>query len=137
MAKYKKVISAAALVSACAVVLLPVVSLGYSIGDPLVPPCGPDPVTGKCLWGWQELMGLVNNLMTFGLKYMAVPIAACMGCYAGGLLIFGGSETASIWTKVKSICLNTVLGLILALAAWLIVRLILTILGWDGGWIGF
>ena len=102
-----------------------------------MPPCGKDPVTGKCVWGWQELMTLVNNIVTFALVYLTVPIAAVMFAYAGFLMVTGGEEIASAKTKAKNIFLNTVIGLVLALAAWLIIKLVLQTLGWEGEWIGF
>ena len=66
---------------------------------------------------------------------MAVPIAAIMFAYSGFLLVTAaGSDTK---TKAKNIFFNTVLGLVFALAAYLIIKLILLTLGWDSSWIGF
>ena len=113
--------------------LLPAISLAYSLGEPLVTKCSGDP----CIWGWRELLLLVNNLVTFALKYMATPIAAIMFAYAGFIMVTAGEESSSAKTKAKGIFLNTVIGFVLALAAWLIVRLLLEILGWNGSWIGF
>lgn len=110
---------------------LPALSFAYTLGDPLVPTC---PTTG-C--GWNELMTLVNNVITFILEYMVIPIAAIMFFYAGFLMITAGGEAAGARTKAKSIFTNAVIGLIIAVAAWLIVRTILSILGYQGAWIGF
>jgi hypothetical protein len=63
---------------------------------------------------------------------MAIPIAAIMFFYAGFLLVTAGGEAAGARTKAKSIFTNAVIGLVLAIACWLIVKLILTILGWNG-----
>lgn len=68
---------------------------------------------------------------------MAVPIAAIMFAYAGFIMVTAGGESSSAKTKAKDIFLNTLIGLVLALAAWLIIKLLLNILEWDGGWIGF
>jgi len=86
--------------------------------------------TSKC--DWNALLTLVNNIITFLLYYMAIPIAAIMFFYAGFLLVTAGGEAAGARTKAKSIFTNAVIGLVLAIACWLIVKLILTILGWNG-----
>ena len=65
-----------------------------------------------------------------------MPIAAIMFTYAGFLLITAGGETASARTKAKNILLHTIGGLVVAVAAWLIIHTILSILGYSGSWIG-
>jgi len=103
--------------------IIPVFSLAYTLGDPLVPPCT------NC--GWNDLMTLVNNVITFILYYMAIPIAAIMFAYAGFLMVTAGGETAGARTKAKSIFTNAFIGLVIACAAWLIIKLILSILGYN------
>ena len=100
-------------------------------------PCSNTPdASGKILQpcDFNALMDLVNNIITFILFYMAIPIAAIMFAYAGFLLITAGGGEAK--TKAKGIFTNAVLGLLLAAAAWLIVSTILSILGYEGAWIG-
>ncbi len=112
-------------------------STDYSKG---LVPCDntPDPDTGiipdtsKC--DFNQLMALVNKIINFILFGMAIPIAAIMFAYAGFLLITAGGGEAK--TKAKGIFTNAVLGLLLAAAAWLIVSTILSILGYEGAWIG-
>jgi hypothetical protein len=83
-----------------------------------------------------DFMTLVNTVIQFLLFKMAVPIAAIMFAYAGfTMVISGGSPEAK--TKAKTIFTNVALGLIIAVAAWLIIRTILLILDYEGGWIGF
>jgi len=96
-------------------------------------PC--DNVTNKC--DFNQFMNLVNIIIKFILVDMVIPIAAIMFAYAGFLLVTAGGEAAGARTKAKSIFTNAVLGLIIAVAAWLIVRTILSILGYNGSWIGF
>lgn len=86
--------------------------------------------------GWNELMDLVNTVINFILLKMVLPLSAIMFAYAGFLLVTAGGETAHARTKAKEIFLNTVIGLAVAVAAWLIISTILAILGWDGSWIG-
>ncbi|HBB49761.1 TPA: hypothetical protein DEQ22_02930 [Candidatus Nomurabacteria bacterium] len=118
------------------ILLTPVLSLAYTLGEPLVPDCDRS-VAEQCTWGWNELLTLVNNIITFILVYMAVPIAAIMFAYAGFLLVTAGGEVAGARTKAKGIFTNTLLGLVIAVAAWLIISTILSILGYNGAWIGF
>ena len=83
------------------------------------------------------LMSLVNRVIHFVLFDMVVPIAAIMFIYAGFLMVTAGGEAAGARTKAKSIFTNAVLGLIIAVAAFLIIRTVLSILGYEASWIGF
>ena len=86
---------------------------------------------------FNALMALINTVIKFILFDMAIPIAAIMFAYAGFLMVTAGGEAAGARTKAKSIFTNAVFGLVLAVAAWLIVNTILSILGYTGDWIGF
>jgi hypothetical protein len=81
---------------------------------------------------FDALMTLIDNVTRFIFFDMAIPIAAIMFAYAGFLLITAGAESAGAKTKAKSIFTSTVLGLVIAMAAWIIVELILTTLGFVG-----
>ncbi|MEJ0002239.1 MAG: hypothetical protein WDN09_03655 [bacterium] len=89
-----------------------------------------DPCTLK------TLLDMVNNVVHFILFFMVVPIGAIMMCYAGFLLVTGGGEEARK-TKAKELIWNVVWGLVIAIAAWLIVETILKLLGYDGSYFGF
>ena len=111
--------------------ILPSISFAvYKLGDPLVP-C----TDGKAC-DFNQLMTLVNNVITFILEYMAIPIAAIMFAYAGFLLVTAqGGEAKS---KAKNIFSDAVIGLIIAMAAFLFIKLILSTLGFTGAsWVGF
>lgn len=123
--------------------IMPVLSLAAN--TPLVP-CNNNnaPITNSdgtitqpipC--NFNQLMNMVNIVIKFILYDMVIPIAAIMFAYAGFLYITAGAEVASAKTKAKSIFTNVVLGLIFAVAAFLIVKTILSILGYQGSWIGF
>jgi hypothetical protein len=86
---------------------------------------------------FNALMALINTVVKFILFDMAIPIAAIMFAYAGFLMVTAGGEAAGARTKAKSIFTNAIFGLVLAVAAWLIVNTILSILGYTGDWIGF
>jgi hypothetical protein len=114
------------------IVVLPFISLAQgqtSTSGSLVPCDGLD-----C--DFKKLIQLVNNVINFILFIMVVPIAAIMFAYAGFLLLTSGGE-ASQKTKAKKIFANVGIGFIIAVASWLIINLLLTLLGYDGSWIGF
>lgn len=92
------------------------------------------PCTENC--GFNDFMQLINNFVDFILFKLTVPIAAICFAYAGFLMITSGGEVSKK-TKAKNILVNVVLGFIFALAAWLIINTILSVLGYDGAWIGF
>ena len=128
MSKTKKfIISNCAFMIVFLMLLVPVFS--FAAGD-LVTCDGAD-----C--DFNALMELVNEVIRFILFNMVVPIAAIMFAYAGFLLVTAGGETAGARTKAKTIFTNAVIGLVLAVASWLIIRTILSILGYKGDWIGF
>lgn len=89
----------------------------------------------KC--GWKELIGMINGIINFLLFKMAIPIAAIMFFFAGFKMVTAGGEAAHAREQAKSIFSNTVFGLILATASFIIIKTILSILGYEGAWIGF
>jgi hypothetical protein len=141
-----------------AIFLFPIISLADDPADNggLVP-CGvgrsevvitKDPATGKDIEtggeilnpcetnGFVYLMKMINTVINFVLFKMALPIAAIMFAYAGFLLVTSGGETSKR-SKAKSIFVNVAIGLVIAVAAWLIINTILSIVGFHGEWVGF
>jgi len=90
----------------------------------------------KCEWGFNELLKLINNVITFVLFSLALPIAAIMFAYAGFLMITAGGSSEKVG-QAKRIFTNVALGFIIAVIAYLIIAAILSILGFEGDWIGF
>jgi hypothetical protein len=140
MQKIKKILISASIVL---MVVVPGISLAQGAPDSGLVHCG---ITDKAVLAahkdyanpcdFNSLMDLVNTVINFILFKMVVPIAAIMFAYAGYLLVTAGGETAGARTKAKSIFTNAIVGLIIAVAAWLIVSTILAILGYNGTWIG-
>lgn len=137
----KKITTYILFISIVLILIIPVASLAQA---PLVP-CnnnsgsvtnsdGTTSLATPC--NFNALMTLVNNIINFILVYMTVPIAAIMFAYAGFELVTAGGESAHARTKAKSIFTNAVIGLVIAIACWLVVHSILSILGFDGSWIG-
>lgn len=89
-------------------------------------------VTNPC--GFNDVIILINNIIFFIIFYLAIPICAIMFAYAGFLLVTAGGEAAGARTKAKTIFLHAALGLVIAVAAWLIVKTILSIVEYK--WIG-
>ena len=75
-------------------------------------------------------MKLINWVIDFILKKLALPIAAIMFVYAGFLMVTGGGSTEAAG-KARKIFTSTALGLILAAAAWVIVKAFLSIMGYK------
>ncbi len=88
------------------------------------------------LCDFNALMKLVNTVIKFILYDMVIPIAAIMFVYAGFELVTSGGSTEKRGIA-KKVFTNAVIGLIIAVAAFLIIRTILSILGYSGSWIGF
>jgi amino acid transporter len=76
-----------------------------------------------------DFLTLINNVINFTIKFLAIPIAAIMFVYAGFLLVTAGGGEAK--TKAKTIFSNAVLGLVIAAGAWVIVRTLLQVAGYK------
>lgn len=104
----------------------------------LVPECSRtgdtiNPVTGNyshpC--DFNVVISLINKLITFVLVDLATPLFALILIYVAWLYLSSGGSSENV-TKAKKIFFNVVIGYIIALAAWLIVKTILAALGFTG-----
>ncbi|OGI63924.1 hypothetical protein A2914_02290 [Candidatus Nomurabacteria bacterium RIFCSPLOWO2_01_FULL_41_21] len=86
--------------------------------------------------GFNHIFELISKVINFLLVVIALPIAAIMFAYAGFLFMFSGVQPEQR-SKAKKIFGNVALGFILALAAWLIIHTILTLLGYTSSWLIF
>lgn len=113
--------------------------LAYVHGAGLVPDCGvttsttsggkeKTSVSNPC--GFDDLMQLINNVINFLLFVIATPLVAIIFCYAGFLLLTSAGNEERM-KKVKSIFFNVVVGYIIALIAWLLVKTILVTVGFN------
>lgn len=107
-------------------------------GKSLVP-CGHSEqgvISNPC--SFKDFMTMINGGITFILKFLVVPIAAVMFFYAGFELVTSGGSTEKRGLA-KKVFTNAVIGLVIAVGAWLIVKTILSILSSPGTWtwIGF
>ncbi|MFA7285488.1 MAG: hypothetical protein WC011_01410 [Candidatus Paceibacterota bacterium] len=102
-------------------------------------PCGNDKdkdgaIINPCDFNY--FLFMINKIINFILTVLALPLAAIAFAYAGFLLLFSGGQSSQR-EKAKSIFWNTAKGLIIIAACWLIISTILSVLGYDGAWIGF
>ena len=85
-----------------------------------------------CAGSWEGLIQLVNNLIAFALTVVMGIVAPIMFAYIGFSFIVSGGEP-SARTKAKDMALNLVVGIVLAMAAYIIVYFLLTSLTTTGG----
>ncbi|HUC88524.1 MAG TPA: pilin [Candidatus Paceibacterota bacterium] len=145
------------LIVGCAIVLTPALSFSVAYAaNPIVPDCNTGAlINGKPLYdqngkplldsknqpvyeqvyknpcNFDSLMTLINNVINFLLITIVTPLVALILVYAGFLMIFSGGSSEKV-TKAKSIIKNVVIGFVIALAAWLVVKTILVTLGFTG-----
>jgi hypothetical protein len=101
---------------------VPPVSVGEG-GSGLIPCDGPE-----C--DLNSVLQLLNNLMSFFFRTLLLPIFVAMVMYLGfSYLQAGGSPGKH--AKIGSMAKHMVLGLLLMLCAWVIVRTILSLIGYQ------
>ncbi|MBP6912280.1 MAG: hypothetical protein KBB88_03730 [Candidatus Pacebacteria bacterium] len=93
-------------------------------------PCGGYTTEGEAeeSCNFTFFMEMLNGIISFLLFDLAMPLAALMFAYAGFLYLTSGVKPEQR-EKAKKLIGNIITGLVLALAAWLIVHTILTSLG--------
>lgn len=95
---------------------------------PIIPQAGDQ---GVCAAGWGMVITVINNIIQFLITLVIVFIAPLMLAYSGFLYVVNPVDPSGI-KKAKDILKNTVLGLIIALAGWMIVDAIMAVL-YDQG----
>lgn len=133
----KLLIPSLIILSVLLVTVVPVVSSAQNNNSNIVKeveekglvPCGTQENKTPC--GFSHFIKLINNVISFILFGLALPIAAIMFAYAGFLLVTAGEESAHARTEAKTIFKNAVIGIVLAAGAWLIVKTLLSILGYK------
>lgn len=88
-----------------------------------------------CPAGWGMVILVINNLISFLITIAIVFVAPLMIAYAGFLFVVNPVHAEGIG-KAKSILLNTIVGIVLALAGYLIVDALMAVLynGKFGSW---
>ena len=114
----KKIIPAIALISVLLVVLVPVYVFAAIV------PC--NGTTVPCTF--DKFIDLINEVIDFLMFKFAVPLAAISFAIAGVMILTAGDNESRV-TQAKEIFWNVLIGLIVALSAWLVVNAILIGLG--------
>ena len=87
-------------------------------------------VGGQQLCGFPQLMAMIQTIIGYLLFIVAPAIVAVYLVYAGWLYLSAGGNTEAVG-KAKGMMTSVVTGWALALCAWIIVKFILTSLGYD------
>lgn len=100
----------------------------FSFAQQGIVPCGgkyQDPCT-PC-----HIFLLVQNLLNFVWKWIAIPLATLMLVYGGFLMIvpgIGGEKSATALTKGKKVITNALVGILIVFFAWLVIDTIIKML---------
>ncbi len=86
------------------------------------------PCTDKCDLG--SVFALINNVIDFLIKVILFPIAILMFVYAGYTYIVH-SDNPGKRVKAKSLIKHLILGMVLILTAWVIVKSLLVVVGYN------
>ncbi len=90
-------------------------------------------IVGNCAdpnnCGLQDFFNLLGRVFNFFI-YLAVPLATLAIGYAGFLYLTSGTNEGNR-SKAKEIIRNAIIGLVIALAAFVIVKSLLALLGAD------
>lgn len=81
----------------------------------------------QCALGWGAVITVINNIIRFLITIAIVFVAPITIAYAGFLYVVNPVNPSGI-AKAKGILLNTVIGIVIALAGWLIVDAIMVVL---------
>lgn len=97
---------------------------------PIIPP-----EVSACPLGWGSVINVINRLIELLLTIAIVGVAPIMIAYSGFLFVVNPVNPSGK-EKAKKILLNTIIGIVIALAGWLIVDAVLVALTNQGvsGW---
>mgnify|MGYP001399889084 CR=1 FL=1 len=84
---------------------------------------------------FDKLLLLINRVLRFLIFVIGVPIVTLSFAYAGFLMVTSGGNPSKK-EEAKSVIGNATIGLIVLLAAWLIIRTILIVFGYTGPLLG-
>lgn len=86
-------------------------------------PCGGE---GEPFCTWCHLMQLIKNIIDFMIKII-LPIAAIMIVYGGVIMMIAGGSPEK-FNRGKSIVWSAIIGIVIALLAWLVLDTIFKVL---------
>ena len=80
-----------------------------------------------CPASWGMVLTVINNVISFAITIAIVFVAPLMIGYAGFLMVVNPTSAGDV-QKAKTILWNTVIGIVIALAGWIIVAAIMAAL---------
>ncbi len=100
--------------------------LVYAETIPFFGPIIPD-ANNQCAAGWGMLIVVINNIIEFGLTIFIIFVMPIMIAYSGFLFVWNPVNSGGI-AQAKSILTNSIVGLVIALAAWMVVDAVMAAL---------
>jgi hypothetical protein len=104
----------------------------FRVTETRTPGAGLVPCTDGC--GFSDVFILINNVITFLITELFIPLLVLMCMYAGYTYIAARGNPAKV-ANVKKMMMHIVVGMILVLCSWLLVKTVLGILvrsDWGG-----
>lgn len=103
-------------------------TLAHAAGIPFLGPIIPqDGNQGTCPASWGMVIVVINNIISFALTFAIVFVAPIMIAYSGFLYVIHPYDSSQM-SKAKGILMNTIVGISVALAAWMIVDAVMAVL---------
>lgn len=97
---------------------------GIPFFGPIIPQTGGQAV---CAASWGMVIVVINNIISFALTIAIVFVAPIMIAYAGFLYVVNSVDPSGL-SKAKGILTNTIVGIVISLAGWMIVAAIMAVL---------
>jgi hypothetical protein len=96
-----------------------------------------NPGWGGCALGWGAVINVINNIISFMLTFAIVFVLPIVIAYAGFMYVIN-PISAEGRSDAKRVAWNAVVGIVLALAAWMIVDAVMAVLynptSWTQNW---
>ena len=104
-------------------------------GIPFFGPIVPSGANSVCPAGWGMFMTVINNIIQLLITLAIVFVAPLMIAWAGFLMVVNQGNAGKL-KEAKDILTNTIIGIVLALAGWMIVDAVMAVLynGPPGTW---
>ena len=135
----KKIFLAGALFLLVFLAFMPKLASAWSVGDPIVPSCGPvctsSGTTTTCTGspcGVCDFFQLITNLYSFIVFEVATPLAV-IALAVGGIFMLISAGNANLLGTGKKILYAAIIGLVLVFCSYIIISFIMTVLGYQQG----
>lgn len=101
---------------------------GIPFFGPIIPDSNiPGNINAVCPASWGMMMTVINNIISLLLTVFIVFLTPLVLAYAGFLLVFNQGDPGKI-SEAKKVVTNTIVGIVVALASWMIVDAVMAVL---------